>query len=65
MLEVIGAMDVSHAGVSSAPHAQSRLHEVQNVLNTTQMTTEVISKTLADLKEAKETHKCFKRVESD
>ena len=54
--EVIGAMDVSHAGVSSASaRAQSRLHEVQNVLNTTQMTTEVISKTLADLKEAKET----------
>ena len=54
--EVIGAMDVSHAGVSSASaRAQSRLHEVQNVLNTTQMTAEVISKTLADLKEAKET----------
>ena len=54
--EVIGAMDVSHRRVSSASaRAQSRLHEVQNVLNTTQMTTEVISKTLADLKEAKET----------
>jgi amino acid permease len=54
--EVIGAMDVSHAGVSSASaRAQSRLHEVQNVLNTTQMTAEVIKKTLADLKEAKET----------
>ena len=54
--EVISAMDVSHAGVSSASaRAQSRLHEVQNVLNTTQMTAEVISKTLADLREAKET----------
>jgi len=54
--EVISAMDVSHAGVSSASaRAQSRLHEVQNVLNTTQMTAEVISKTLSDLREAKET----------
>ena len=56
-------MDVSHAGfLLVCGPAYDRLHEVQNVLNTTQMTTEVISKALADFErgEGDTIGECFK-----